>query len=185
MTRHDRTDCARFCLPFILILMLTVPALTGGDSFARTGSLATSEILTAPTVSEMVPVLPPAVCSVQAADIPEDGGGAISVTWEVPEGAPGAEFVTGFEILRYAPGETPTSIGDVPPDDREFDDESAHDGTTYQYVVRTLSPGGAVDSEPSGPAVAAAQWFNQGRLPVLIVTLNTDALAGPNSGFFW
>jgi len=162
---------ARFGLTFILLLLFTVPAFTGGDSFAQPRSLATPEILTAPAVSDMVPVLPPAVCNVQAADVPDDDGGLVSVTWEFSEDAPAAEFVTGFEILRYAPGETPTPIGDVPPADRDFDDESAEDGTTYQYVVRTLSPGGTVDSEPSGAAVASAQWFARGRFPVLVVTL--------------
>ena len=152
-------------------MLLTVPAFTGGDSFARPRSLATPEILTAPAVSDMVPVLPPAVCSVQAVDVPDDSGGLINVTWEFSKDAPAAEFVTGFEILRYAPGETPTSVGDVPPADREFDDESSEDGTTYQYIVRSVSLSGFTDSEPSGPAVASAQWFARARFPVLVVTL--------------
>ncbi len=183
MTLRDTTHRARFGLTFILLLLFTVPALTGGDSlfttpalagadsFALTGSLAKSEILTAPTDLEMVPVLPPAVCNVQAADVPEDGGGRIKVTWEVPDDAPGAGLVTGYEILRYAPGETPSPVGEAPAGDAEFDDESAEDGTTYQYVVRTLSPGGTVDSEASGPAESSAQWFARGRFPVLLVTL--------------
>ena len=183
MTLRDTTHRARFGLTFILLLLFTVPALTGGDSlfttpalagadaFALTGSLAKSEILTAPTDLEMVPVLPPAVCNVRAADVPEDGGGRIKVTWEVPDDAPGGGLVTGYEILRYAPGETPSPVGEAPAGDAEFDDESAEDGTTYQYVVRTLSPGGTVDSEASGPAESSAQWFARGRFPVLLVTL--------------
>lgn len=161
----------RFDLLIVFAVLLTVPALSGGDSFAQPRSLATSEILTAPAVSDMVPLLPPAVCGVQATDVPEDGGGLISVTWEVPEDPPGAELVTGFEIFRYAPGDTLVLVGNVPPADREFEDGSAEDGTTYQYVVRSVSPGGFTDSEPSGPAVASAQWFARGRLPVLLVTL--------------
>ena len=171
MTRFKTAERARFGLTFTLVLLFTVPALTGGDSFARTGSLAESELLSKIEESEMVPVLPPAVCNVQAADIPEDGGGRIRVTWEVPDDAPSAGLVTGYEILRYAPGETPSPVGEAPAGDAEFDDESAEDGTTYQYVVRTLSPGGTVDSEASGPAVASAQWFARERFPVLLVTL--------------
>ncbi len=171
MTRLETAAHARLSLPLVFAVLLTVPALTGGDSFAQPRSLATSEILSSLTDVAMVPVLPPAVCNVQAADVPEDGGGLIGVTWEVPEDAPGTEFITGFEILRYAPGETPTPIGDVPSTDREFEDESAEDGTTYQYVVRSVSPTGFTDSEPSGPAVASAQWFALSRFPVLVVTL--------------
>ncbi|MCK4409787.1 MAG: fibronectin type III domain-containing protein, partial [Candidatus Eisenbacteria sp.] len=151
MTRLETAAHARLSLPLVFAVLLTVPALTGGDSFAQPRSLATSEILSSLTDVAMVPVLPPAVCNVQAADVPEDGGGLIGVTWEVPEDAPGTEFITGFEILRYAPGETPTPIGDVPSTDREFEDESAEDGTTYQYVVRSVSASGFTDSEPSGP----------------------------------
>ena len=171
MTRHDRTDRARFCLPFILILMFTVPALTGGDSFALTGSLAKSEILTEAESIWMVPAVPPPACNVQAVDAPEDGGGRIVVTWEAQEDAPAAGTVTGYEILRYAPGEDPSPVGETAAGDLEFTDEAAENGVTYQYIVRTLAPGGDVDSEASGPAVALAQWFARGRFPVLLVTL--------------
>jgi len=161
----------RFNLLLMFAILLTVPALTGGDSFAQPRSLATSEILSRPAVSDTGRVLPPAVCGVQAADVPEDGGGLISVTWELPEDAPGAELITSFEIFRYAAGETLALVGDVSPADREFEDESAEDGTTYQYVVRSVSPSGFTDSEPSGPAEASAQWFARGRFPVLLATL--------------
>jgi hypothetical protein len=171
VTPSETAGRPRFRLLIVFAVLLTIPALTGGDSFARPRSLATSEILSSPADLAMVPVLPPAVCAVQATDVPEDGGGIISVTWEVPEDAPGTELITGFEIFRYAPGETLALMGDAPPADREFEDGSAEDGTTYQYVVRTLSPGGTADSEASGPAESSAQWFATGRFPVLLVTL--------------
>ena len=171
VTSSATTERARFFLPIIVVLLLTVPALTGGDSSARTGSLAKSEILSAQATSEMVPVLPPAVCNVQAADVPDDGGGIISVEGEVAEGDPGAGLVTGYEIFRYAPGETLSSVGLALMTDRDFQDDSAEDGATYQYVVRSLSPGGTVDSEASGAAVSSAQWFAVGRFPVLVVTV--------------
>ena len=152
-------------------MMLTVPALTGGDSFAVQGSLAESEILTAAADTEMVPIVPPAVCSVIASDVPDDGGGIVHVSWEISENAPGAELVTGYEIFRYAPGETLASVGIALLTDSDFQDSSAEDGTTYQYVVRTLSAAGTVDSEPSGAASSSAQWFAVGRFPVLLVTV--------------
>lgn len=171
MTSSTTTGRTRFCLPIIIVLLLTVPAFTGGDSSAQPPSLATPEILSAPAVADTVRVLPPVVCGVSAADVPDDGGGIIRVTWEVSEDTPGAELVTGYEILRYAPGETLSSVGVALLTDREFEDGSAEDGTTYQYVVRTLSAAGALDSEPSGAAESSAQWFAVGRFPVLLVTV--------------
>ena len=156
---------------FILLVLFAIPALTGGDSHARTGSLAESELLSEAADTEMVPILPPAVCGVSASDVPDDGGGIIHVSWEIPEDAPGAELVAGYEIFRYAPGETLASVGVALLTDSDFQDSSAEDGTTYQYVVRTLSAAGTVDSEPSGAASSSAQWFAVGRFPVLLVTV--------------
>ena len=153
--------------------LFTIPALAGADSFAAQGSLAESEMLTAAADTEMVPVLPPVVCSVSASDAPDDGGGVIHVSWEVSEGAPGEELVTGYEIFRYAPGETLASVGIALLTDSDFQDSSAEDGVTYQYVVRTLTgPAGVTaDSEASGAVESSAQWFAVGRFPVLLVTV--------------
>jgi hypothetical protein len=136
-----------------------------------TGSLAKSEILGEAEGIWMVPAVPEPACNVVAVDAPEDGGGRIVVTWEVQEDAPAAGTVTGYEILRYAAGEEPESVGEAMAGDLEFTDESADPGVSYQYIVRTLAPGGNVDSEPSGPATATAQWFAASRFPVLVVTL--------------
>jgi hypothetical protein len=151
--------------------MTAIPALTGGDCLAVTGTLAESEILSELEGALSVPVVPEPACNVDAADAPEDGGGRIVVTWEVQEDAPGAGTVTGYEILRYAPGEEPAPVGVALAGELEFTDETAENGVTYQYIVRTLAPGGDVDSEPSGAAVARAQWFAASRFPVLVVTV--------------
>ena len=193
MTSSTTTVRARFCLPTIVVLLLTIPALTGGDwqlpipaltggdsllaplalaggdALAQPPSLATSETLSA--AADTARVVPPPVCGVQAADAPDDGGGVIQVTWEVSDDAPGAELVTGYEIFRYAPGETLTSVGVALLTDSEFEDASAEDGTTYQYVIRTLTAAGTADSEPSGAVMSSAQWFAVGRFPVLVVTV--------------
>jgi hypothetical protein len=110
----------------------------------------------------------PMVCDVSAADVPDDGGGAIHVSWSVPQAA---EKISEFEILRYAPGEEPTPIGVAAPIDREFVDEGADDGVAYQYVVRARTAAGYADSEASGPAQASAQWFAVGRTFTLIFTI--------------
>ena len=101
MTASTTTDRTRVCLPIIIVLLLTVPALTGGDSSAQPPSLATPQILSAPAVADTVRVLPPVVCGVGASDVPDDGGGIIRVTWEVSEGAPGAQVRVSHDLERY------------------------------------------------------------------------------------
>jgi len=110
----------------------------------------------------------PVACDVTAADVPDDAGGALLVSWSVPEAA---DRVIEFEILRYAPGEAPTPVGTAARVDREFVDEEAVDGVAYQYVVRARTEAGYVDSEGSGPAEASAQWFALGRANTLIITV--------------
>ena len=138
-----------------------VLALTGGDAFAQTGAATGGPADTAAVV--------PVACDVSAADVPDDGGGAIRVSWSLSEEA--VTTVTRFEIFRYAAGEQPCSVGHALRTDREFTDEAAVDGTPYQYFVRVLTGAGSADSEPTPPAVAGPQWFAFGRSSILIVGL--------------
>ena len=119
--------------------------------------------------SDSLAPVPPAVCDVTASDVPDDGGGAIRVTWSPQERGAGAATI--YEILRYAPGQTPEPVGEVPVIDGEFIDETAENGVPYQYIVRSVGPSGSTDSEPSGPASARAQWFATNRFPVLVATV--------------
>ena len=125
---------------------------------------------------ETVPAAPPdaatvlpVACDVSAADVPDDAGGAIRVSWSLSEEA--ATTVSAFEILRYTAGQEPDSIGLALRTDREYTDEQAEDGTPYQYVVRAVTPEGSSDSEASPAAAAGPQWFAFGRSSILIVGL--------------
>jgi len=156
------------------------PALRGGGPLAyaqETRGLATSELLSgadglepADSPADAPGAMPDAVCAVEAADVPDDGGGMILVTWELPQGG-FPQSVMLLEVFRYTAGEEPVSLGEIPPTDTDFQDESAEDGVAYQYFVRSHSAAGFSDSEPSGAAVASAQWFARGRLFILIVTV--------------
>lgn len=148
-----------------MLATLGALALLSGGAFAQAD--ATGTALDHP-IPDSLAASAPCVCDVEAADVPDDGGGAIRVHWDVPERA---EKISAFEILRYAPGEEPTSIGTAAPVDREFVDEGAVDGTPYQYVVRAETAAGYIDSEASGPATASAQWFALARMTTLIVTV--------------
>lgn len=133
--------------------------MSGGSAFGQAG-LARMELASPDTTMAL-----PTACDVTARDAPDDGGGAILVTWEIQGDDAGISL---FEILRYAPGEEPVAVGEAPSLEREFVDSEADDGTPYQYVVRTTTPAGATDSDPSEPAVALAQWFSHRRMSIFV-----------------
>lgn len=145
----------------VLLVALGVLAAYGGDACAQAG-LARMELASPPDTS----VALPAACSVEATDVPDDGGGALLVTWDLEETA---TAVSLFEVLRYAAGEEPSEVGTALFDEREFTDGAAETGVPYEYVVRTVTALGSTDSAPSAPAAAVAQWFARARFGTLIM----------------
>ncbi len=116
---------------------------------------------------------PPA--SVLVKDNPNDQGQAIVITWTHP--AP--ESILGFRIFRST---SPTE--NFSPVDAELlnrtdyldTDTLLRDGVAYYYLVRAYSATDSADSDIAGPVTSRAQWFNTGRLNVLILTLIISAL---------
>jgi len=153
--RHGSAFTRRASVHVVVMVVLGVLALTSGN--------ALSDVVHCPF-------------GVVARDVPDDGGGALLVTWEMdgaPEGEPAA--VSSFEILRFAPGEDPVVVGEAPVTDRRFVDSTAEDGVAYQYIVRALSPAGSLedfaDSVASNAATSTAQWFAMSRLKDLVAML--------------
>ncbi len=154
------------------VIATGVLAVFGGGAFAQVGPAGTGTgDAGVAAFGEVDESLIPMACNVTAEDLPDDGGGAIQVTWGPLEARGTDVGILAYEILRYAPGEEPASIGEVAPTDLAYTDTEAEDGVTYQYVIRTKTPFGHTDSEPSMPAVASAQWFATGRLSILIVAV--------------
>ena len=115
--------------------------------------------------------MPQPVCNVRAEDVPNDAGGAIRVMWDPPTGGEPAGSLTVVEVMRYSPGETPVSVGDGLSTDLSYVDDTAESRISYQYFIRSLGKEGHADSEASDAATATAQWFNMGRLSILVATL--------------
>ncbi len=113
--------------------------------------------------------------SVRAKDNPNDQGGAIIITWFPPE----LDSVLGYRVYRsLAPDTgfvsitpefiTTTEILDA--------DTALRDNTPYYYFVRAYTQTDSAQSVVVGPVFSRAQWFNSGRLNVLILTLIISAL---------
>jgi hypothetical protein len=109
--------------------------------------------------------------SVSATDTPDDGGGSITVGWSDPQ-LPGT---SGFDIFRATRVDGPFElVGSVPADRTQYlDQKGVEDGVTYFYRVRAAGPD--TTSATSGPAVASPQWFNVGRVSILVAVVTFTA----------
>ncbi|MBW2278544.1 MAG: hypothetical protein JRF63_13705, partial [Deltaproteobacteria bacterium] len=102
---------------------------------------------------------------VTAADVPDDGGDAIEISWIKSV----SETVTGYEILRVDGAGDRHLAGETEADEASFTDESSDDNpverdVAYSYVVRAIgSDNTSAESEPSPEVVAAASWIDSSR----------------------
>jgi hypothetical protein len=111
--------------------------------------------------------------AVTAADVPDDGGGAIDIEWKKSQ----PSDVTGYEVIRIDGAGKRHVAGKALPAEDSFTDEAGddnplEDGVAYYYVVRALGAGEeAAESEPSAEVVAEAAWFKSKLLVNLVAVL--------------
>ncbi len=109
---------------------------------------------------------PPAAVTVR--DNPNDGGGAILVSWSAPEAESLAP--TGWQVLRStAPDSGFTVVTEEPAQSLEFLDAGTRDGTPYYYQVIALYETGPAAAAVAGPVLSRPQWFRTPQLNVLVV----------------
>ena len=142
--------------------------------FAQTSILAEEVPLAQEEVIISEDSLPPAhPTNVTAKDIPNDKGGAITISWEksVDDGG-GANSVTGYEILRSTDREEGYQhIGGAAPGATYFSDSNTENKVKYFYRVRAISPWGTSESLPSNPVFSRVQWFDFSRLTLFALAL--------------
>jgi hypothetical protein len=110
--------------------------------------------------------------ALKAYDKVNDGGKTIIIEWQIVAADTISENgFAGYEIFR---SESQTSnfenIGFALPGSGIFEDQSTDDGKDYYYYVSAVYPKGTAASDYIGPVQSHAQWFNFGRLNVLIFT---------------
>jgi hypothetical protein len=123
--------------------------------------------------STLIQAPPAPATNVEAKDIPNDKGGAISVSWEKSaDDGGGTKNVTKYEILRSTrKDEGYEVIGNAAPGATSFSDNAAKNKVLYFYKIRAISPTGTFESLPSAPAFAKRQWFDFSRLSLFILSL--------------
>ena len=118
-------------LPLVLLLLLVPVAAQAQESSEAEGEPAQE--------AEAAPPAPPT--DVTAKDIPNDKGGAVSISWErsADDGA-GANNVTAYEIMRSssADGEY-EHIGNTAPGTVQFSDSDTENGVPYFYRIRAIA----------------------------------------------
>lgn len=124
--------------------------------------------------------MPSVVASITVEDTPNDGGGAVTVRWEVS-----ADELSGG-VNRYVLYRSTSQdgafeeVGDATSNATTFIDGSTEDGVSYYYKIVPLpksmigqpTPPAWVDAaRTAGPVSSSAQWFDWRRINVLVGVL--------------
>ena len=109
---------------------------------------------------------------VKAYDTPNDGGGSITIEWQL---SPDDRAVEGYEIYRSSAGVEYEGVGFVGAGRMSYADETEN-GVEYRYKVAALADTVRAFSEPSPPAESKPQWFDVGSLNLLIGMIVTCAI---------
>jgi len=110
----------------------------------------------------------------QAADVPNDAGRAITLTWIAsPDDRPGGTALTQYLIERaIAPAGPWTVVDSAAALSTTAMDHTVRRGTEYFYRVTAVGPGGATPAgSVTGPVHASSQWINSTRASVLAFTV--------------
>jgi hypothetical protein len=153
-----------------------VPSLAGAQAPAPPAAV----------LADSLPAAPPAPPrELAAADLPNDNGRAIAVSWLRSLADDGSGAVTGYQIFRAEarPGEAPAALAwqqvgrrgaTGGRDERAgFTDVGGEieTGRGYLYRVEVFGPGGRAAVLLPAPVVAAAQWYNRSRWTMLLAVL--------------
>jgi hypothetical protein len=164
-----------------LILVLTFFIIAAPVSNAQTPEVASDfASQAADRILNAVAAPKPAIIK-SATDQPNDGGGTIIVKWTLsPDDTVGGSVI-GYKVMRSNTLDgTYEEIGSAVIGADYFEDGNVEDGRDYFYNIGTqalFAVAGAdpialsTTSEPVGPVVSSAQWFDWRRINVLVGTL--------------
>jgi hypothetical protein len=121
-------------------------------------------------------IIPPAIVSLE--DTPNDAGTSIDVRWKI---SPTESLIPGsvseYRILRAtSPDSEFIRVGSVPAGKSAFSDDGIEPGDPYWYRIAAAGVDGEVSSPIAGPAHSRMQWFDRGRVGVLVFTVLTCVL---------
>ncbi len=165
----------KFKMLLALILLCFVSAVSGFGQSAE-------EIMALPDSMAMAPPAPPS--NVRGVDTDNDHGHSITLTWETsPDDGAGLNNVIGYKVFRAESPDGPfieralipsggTGHIDVGAKEKDANDYLP-DHVGFYYKVRAITADSLIyaESEVFGPVQSYGQWFNTGRVPVLVFVI--------------
>lgn len=104
---------------------------------------------------------------VKVYDTPNDKGGSITLCWTCADDVKPEVWL----VERDEPGVQPQVVEAVPAEVGAYRDEVVQDGRPYRYRVAAVTGSDTVWSEPSYPVASSPQFFNTGRINILVALL--------------
>jgi hypothetical protein len=125
-----------------------------------------------PAPDSLVPPQP--AHALTAADVPNDGGGAISLSWEVPEGS--RDRIQYQLVERIEESGDFVVVDSLPSMMTSTAVNGVENGRPFRYrVVFVDRLGRRIPGIPSEPVAAAKQWFNRGKANLFVIALLLSA----------
>ncbi|MCP4568010.1 MAG: hypothetical protein GY841_10570 [FCB group bacterium] len=134
------------------------------------------------SVVQAIPPGPP--LNVQAFDTPYDNGHSINLTWELSvDDAQGQKSVLGYKVMRAEAPDGPFMERiQVGSGSTSFQDKGIKDATEenkaylprnhdFYYKIVAVTADSESESAITGPVQGVGQWFNAGKMPVLIAVI--------------
>ncbi len=104
-----------------------------------------------------------------AIDAPNDGGGAVDITWKLSEGVGHPGLVS---IYRTEQGEGKWNlIDEVPFTDNAYNDSGLEHDKSYNYMLRVKGEGALFESRPITNVITHASWFNMRKINMLLIAI--------------
>lgn len=111
-----------------------------------------------------------------AVDTPNDSGESISLSWVISDDQV-VKSTSKIIVYRKNPGENDfKEIKQLDPLSRTFKDgDAVHEGLEYFYKISLLAKDARTifETQPFGPVVARAQWFNTSKVSCFVFSLYT------------
>lgn len=107
--------------------------------------------------------------SVEAQDVPYDGGGAILINWTIKETR---EEINEVWIYRNQPGKGAWNLaGIVDADAGLYEDTGINNHQPYNYLLEARGPETLFASMPMREITCHAAWFDMGKINLLIIAI--------------
>lgn len=107
------------------------------------------------------------ITSVEARDVPNDGGGEINITWTLGDQV---KHLRAVNIYRSTEEDGDWElIGTATPADADYTDKKLEDHKPYNYMIRAYVPGMIFESDPVMNVVSEASWFDMRKINLLCI----------------